>query len=290
MSLGTMRIVGTMLAKREGWVLEAAVAAAAEWCDALVLLLHDSPGIDGCTASRACAAHGCDLTVIQEVGRDWPEMEHRQRALDVARSLGATHVGIIDADEILTAPLRGAWIRELMDRLAPGEVLDVPMVAPWRSLGRYRTDPCVWTRSKITVGFRDAHGLSWDPAGDGYQHHARPPAGCTGRQVGRPGGSGGVMHLQWAEWRRVQAKHALYQVREALTWPGRRENADLRRMYTMATDEAGLALRAIPRAWWGPERSAITMGTEPWQEREARRMAARAEPGQLDGLELFGLI
>ena len=164
------------------------------------------------------------------------------------------------------------------------------MIAPWRSLDRRRADSCVWTRAAITIGFRDHADLSWVPREDGYQHHARPPAGVMGRQTAVVGDLGGVMHLQFADWPRLVAKHALYQIREATRWPGRLANKDLRAKYSQATDEVGVETLPIPDDWWGPERQLIRLGQEPWQAAEARRLAAEAAAGQLDGLDLMGVL
>jgi hypothetical protein len=217
-------------------------------------------------------------------------MDHRQRTLDAGRLAGGTHFAIIDADEILTANLVGG-IRPYIEAMSPGDNINLPMIPCWRSLAEYRNDRSIWSRTQLTAVFRDAPSVHW-VADRGYQHHRRLPYGTSGvttspfkREVG------GVMHLQFANWERLVAKHAWYKMIETLRWPGRRSVAEFNKMYGHALDERGIRLSRCQDAWWEPTimRLIHPHGGEPWQAAECRRMWAEHGPEKFTGLELWGV-
>jgi hypothetical protein len=130
--------------------------------------------------------------------------------------------------------------------------------------------------------------LAWRPQGDGYEHHHREPYGIKGHKPLTV--EGGVMHLQWADWRRVVAKHALYKVVERVRWPKKYTDSDLDRIYGQALDETGAELAPVPPEWWGPYSEHMQharAGSVPWQESEARRLYS---PATMSGLNLFGVV
>jgi hypothetical protein len=282
-----MRLIGIMPVRNEEWVLGLSLRVALLWCDAVVVLEHAST--DGTAGILAAVADESPdrVTILSEPSPLWAEMSHRQRLLEAARALRATHIALIDADEVLTANTL-PMIRGAAERLRPAQCLVVPMRAMWRSPDRYRVDPgSLWTGATITVAFRDAPGICWRAAG-GYDFHHREPYGSHLGQMTARGG--GVMHLQFADRRRMVAKHALYKITEMLRWPRRRPAGKVDGQYAASLDEAGLETAAAPADWWhGLPREHLHIGLEPWQEREVRRLWELYGAARFEGLDLYGL-
>src|SRR6185369_15659242 len=168
--------------------------------------------------------------------------------LQMARTNGATHIALVDADEILTGNLLPS-IRSWIAVLQPGATMQVGMLAMWRSLDYYRAGKSVWSnRNDLTLAFCDSPSMNWN-ANNGYDHHHREPHGSRPQVRGTL--HGGVMHLQWASWRRLKAKHARYKMDERLKYR-QKPGAEIDRMYSLATNEDNLEVRLAPSDWWAP--------------------------------------
>lgn len=276
-----MRIIGLMVLRNEAWVIGASLRAALKWLDGVAILL------DRCTdrtvniIQEVARETGADILVSEtDAAEHWDEMHHRQKNLEDARTMQGTHYAIIDADEILThnnlEHVRG-WFESLKD----GEVLDVPMIAPWKSLDVYSPH----TRGVITLGFKDKLGMGWAPRGEEqYHHHNRPPHGATNRISIEA--EGGVMHLQFAAWDRFIAKHRHYLMTELLRWeyPATELNA---KYSWWAYPPHGTDLMPIPPKWWGDyQRDKISLSHSVWYERDIRRMLREYGADRFSGLQL----
>ena len=293
-----LNIVGLCLVRNEDWIIGASLRAALEWCDQVMLWT------DRCTdrtkeiAALEVAQEGDNagrimFTIGETDTEHWNEMNVRHQMLTYGRQMGGTHFAIVDADEILTAnhlPSVRNWFRHL----SRGQLLEVPMVPVWGSPATYRTDPCVWTRARLTLGWRDDGAQGWKPRDDGYQHHNRAPYGvagpiCNPAPFDESGAHpGGVMHLQWANPRRLLAKHVLYRMVDHLRWPGRRTPARLNSIYDEALSAPG-AVSEIPAHWWGSYRKdLIDVTGVPWQEAEIRRLINANGLKAFEGLDLKG--
>ncbi len=278
-----------MAVRNESWVIGASARIALKWLDRLVVLNHASTDESGDIIEAIAAEHPGRVTIIAENDPTWREMTHRQRMLQEARKLKATHVAVCDADEVLTGNLLGS-IRDNIAQLPPGSTITVGMPCMWRSVDRYRTDGKLWAnRFDLTLAFADAPSLSW-AAANGYDHHQRDPKGS------RPGlrgyrMDGGVMHLQWSSWRRLVAKHALYKIMERLKYPQKAVPV-IDSMYSLALDESGLELKDAPAHWWKPYedlRKHVDLKARPWQETEAQRLWKHHGAAAFAGLNLFGV-
>jgi len=286
-----MKLTAIMPARNEAWVLGLSLRAVALWVDEVVVLNHASTDrtADIC---REVADETGKVHVIDEADGVWREMAHRQRLLTEARSRGATHIALVDADEVLTGNLV-LNIRDHIAKLPPGSVLQTAMACMWRSMDNYREDGSVWsmtTQTSCSLGFCDAPQLRWE-AQQGYDHHHRHPIGSR-VNVRVPPAFGGVMHLQFANWRRLRAKHALYKMTERVRWPQKRV-ADIDQMYNMALDETRLRLVHAPDAWWDPYRQwtkHVDFASEPWHEAECARLWAEHGREMFRGLNLFGVV
>lgn len=284
-----MKLIGLMLARNEQWIIGVSARVALQWCDELVILDHNSTDDTPTILAGIAKENVGRVHILNSNAADWEEMHDRQATLDKGREVGGTHFAIVDADEILTAnriPLIRGWFQ----RLKPGAVLDLPMVPLWRSLDEYRDDESVWSHSVITIGFADRRKLKWQSRECGYQHHSRPPGGVRGscRWVDE---EGGVFHLQFANWRRLVAKHAWYKMTEAVRWPARASAKALNVKYGEAIEEAGIKLVRVPQEWWdGCDRGGIALNGIPWHEAACKKMVEQHGGGRFEELELWGVV
>ena len=281
-----MRLVGLMLAHNEDWVIGTSARAALLWCDHLIILDHNSTDRTPQIVQEIATYNPGRVSLLTETDPAWNEMACRQRTLDEARRIGATHCAIVDADEILTANLLPV-IRGEIEKLSPGRTIEVGMLAMWRSLYKYRTGHSIWSnRTDLTLAFCDQPSLCWTTT-QGYDHHHRAPLGITARVWS--GLTGGVMHLQWASWRRLVAKHAKYKMMERIKYPAK-ATAEIDRMYSLALDESDLIVSDAPIAWWDFYHDwNIKLDAVPQQEAECQEWMKQYGTELFNGLDLFGV-
>ena len=286
-----MRLIGLMLVRNEEWAVRAALKTALCWCDAVSVLM------DRCTDGTA--------GIVREIAYDegyarvpyefttrenlWMEMDHRQRSLETGRAIGGTHFAVIDGDEVLTANLFGRG-REWFEMLKPGEVLELPRIAP-TSFDAYWDDNHEHAQGALTLGFCDRPDLAWRPRGpERYHFHARPPAGSGPIQMplGRDRSQGGVMHLQYMNRNRMRAKSLWYMLNERVRWPERKTPRELNAIYSAMLDTPQVT-RPIPPEWWTEEKALINHNeSESWHLQECREMIKTYGRKILDGLNTHG--
>lgn len=287
-----MKIVATMPVRNEAWVLGLSARALLRWVDHLVILEHastadDTKGI----VDEIAVEHPGRVNVLTERDPTWEEMRHRQRLLDEARKQGATHIAMVDADEVLSANLLPV-IRDFYAALLPCEVLQIPWLCLRGSLDSVHTQG-MWAEQSVSCGFLDDHIWHWS-SGErgGYDFHHRHPMGRQLRTV-RPAGRGaGLMHLQFVSDRRLRAKQYLYQLTERLRWPDKFTAQEIRARYS-ATVHAhnGHVGTPVPLAWWQGYEDLmpyLRIDEEPWQLAECVKIL-RENPGIERGLDDFGL-
>lgn len=263
-----------MPCRNEGWITGASIPAALRWCDALVVLYH---------ATADPFYVDARVHVLHEIDPTWREAAYRQRMLDVAREMGATHVATVDADEILTANATGR-IRDEIEKLSPGEVLRVPWLHLWGSLDTYRHgDKSKWAAATAPLAFRCDEIVEYPT--HSYDIHSRCPADLVTKEIW-PSRASGLMHLQHVSRRRVVAKQVLYRFNEVLRWNTSPKRIEAR--YGPTTDETGMKLRPVPSDWWGCERDSVNADAEPWQDAEVRRLLAEYGRERFAGLDLHG--
>lgn len=304
-----MKLICTMPVRNEDWVLGLSARAVLRWCDELVIGLHACTDGSKAIALAVQAEHPGRVEIAQHPEPEWAEMLHRQRLLDIARERGATHIVIVDADEVLTGNLlRGpcgtTQIRWLIAATPEKSTLQIPWLCLAGATDRYYSDG-VWSQQQVSMAFQDAPELHWSSAGrGGYDYHNRHPMGAPLNPYQplpafMPRKEYGLMHLQFVSDRRLRAKQAKYKCDELLRWPGREPNqvTAVNERYNVAVYGQKVATGQpqptleCPATWWagyGDLMHHLKPNAEPWQESEVRRLI-REYPKELAGLDLFGL-
>lgn len=292
-----MKLIATMPVRNEAWVLGLSARVALMWNDALVILNHGST--DGTIDIIAdLQAEFPGRVHCESVPTDrWDEMDHRQLMLEGARRLGATHISIVDADEILTANITS---------LVPPNLLGVMLTLP---LYNMRGSPTWyhasggWARRETSVAFRDDAAYFWRPSDHlgaiAYQHHRREPQGVRWGAF-RPisHGVAGIMHLWGVTERRLMAKHALYKMRDRIRHP-ELEVASINRMYNQAIigrpldNHAHWQYAEAPAEWWAGYAHLmkyLDLKAIPSQEAECKKLLDRYGHEPFAELDLFGVV
>lgn len=296
-----MKLVGLMPVRNEAWVLGLSARVALMWCDALVIMNHAST--DGTSEILCDLVQDNDyrdrLTILN-IGGPWDEMEHRQYMLAQARMNRATHIALVDADEILTGNLLQSEIPDwwkLQTAAQDYRLMQLPGYNLRGGIGQYHANG-IWGKRWFSLAFKDCPELHW--SGDRFHH--REPMGKTLANY-RPiaQGQGGVMHLWGASERRLKAKHALFAMTERLRWP-EKSIAEINRMYGWAIHgEPGhpsfgtpetWTYNQVPESWWAPYAHLmkyLDVDAEPWQEDEVRKLVVEHGKEAFQCLDLFGL-
>lgn len=289
-----MKLVATMPVRNEAWCLGLSARVALRWCDELVIGDHLSTDVTPDILSDLRREFPERITTIKAVDSEWTEMKHRQLLLEVARNRKATHISIVDADEVLTGNLLNQ-----IPSLPVGTILQLPGVNLRGDLNRMHVGG-TWGSSWFSLAFQDDARLHWsaDHRG-GYDHHHREPWGMhlgLHKPVAR--GNGGVFHLQMVNERRLKAKHAWYKLSERIRWP-QKPVAEIDRLYNLAiyngpqkVEKPQFGTGIVPSSWWGPYADLMQflhLDMEPWQEAECRRLIDRHGREAFAGLDLFGV-
>lgn len=289
-----MKLIACMLVRNEAWVLRASLRAALSWCDEMVVALHACTDASTEMVCSVGSSNPGRVHILIDSDRDrWREMEQRQRMLEEARYHGATHIAIVDADEILTANFEAGAIRRMLED-AGDRLMEMPLYNLRNGISFYHADG-IWGNRWTTLAFKDQPHFRWS----GETYHSREPAGSE--NVGRVRlvhhGEGGVLHLWGSSETRLRAKHALYK----LTDPRRKQMGDFAtdQQYSWAihgdakTPQFGTPhtwkYEVVPAAWWDNV-LAFQIDTEevPWQIAEVKRLL-REHPGIGDNMDLFGI-
>ncbi len=284
-----MKIVALLPVRNEGWILGCSLRALLMFVDEAVISLHN------------CTDDSFDITreVWKETGRvcsypedtqHWSEMAQRQKLLESARELGATHIVTVDADEILTGDLLPT-IRQRIEALPLGVMLRLPLLNLRGCLNRVHNTG-LWGSIDMntSVAFLDHPAIHW-PAGAEYQHHCREPKGQPWAMPRPDNRAAGLLHLQFINSRRLKAKQALYQINDRLRWPNRPMEAYARtvREHLGAPGQGA----PVPERWLEPYSHLLQylhIDREPWQVAEIQRLISEYGLKRFEGLDLFGII
>lgn len=298
-----MKLIATMPVRNEAWVIGFSLRVALLWCDEIVVLNHASTDRSVDIIADLMRENPGRIHLISVPELQWDEMQHRQMMLTESRRRGATHIAIVDADEVLTANLLerdgGTWGSEMRHGIAPGFICQLPGYNLRGGLNRYHANG-IWGNRWFSTTFKDAPDLGWS----GDKHHSREPGPrklTPYQPQWMPQGRGGILHLWGASEQRLVAKHALYKVRDVLRWPDRR--AQIEREYNWAIKgDPNVAsygtpdtwtYTETPEAWLAPYKNLLQyldIHATPWQEAETRRLVMLHGKETFTGLDLFGVV
>lgn len=297
-----MKLIATMPVRNEAWCLGLSLRVALLWCDEVVVLNHASTDRTVEIIAEVAHEEPGRVHLVSMPDGVWTEMQHRQCLLDLARIKKATHIAIVDADEILTGNLLGdipgghCCVKGMADALS---ILQLPLYNLRGSLTRYHLNG-IWGNRVVSVAFRDDERLFW--AGDNFHH--REPMGGGAKQAFRPiaQGAGGVMHLWGVSEKRLRAKHALYKLTERIRWP-EKPVEQINREYGWAIHgERGHSsygtpetwkFSDVPVEWWAPYAHLmkyLDIDAPDWQTGECIRLIKQHGPAMFKGLDLFGVV
>lgn len=302
------RLIGLMVVRNESWILGMSMRVALQWVDGLVILNHNSTDRTADIIEQCRLEQPDRFRVLHVHNPLWHEMHHRQRTLEEGRDFGGTHFAIIDADELLTANLVQATRAQIV-ALDPHQAFTLPMIPMWRSFQQYRNDDSVWSKATLSLAFADGPGVTWKPDTDGNHFHKRFPDRINPQRTDPQRekirkqhrvvasaphmAGGGVMHLQFANWARLLAKHVWYRMTETVMYPGRKTAGQLNKMYDQALNEDQIHLSAAPPEWWyGYDRwmDHVNLIAEPWHIADCERMIEEHGRDVFAGLDLKGLV
>lgn len=289
-----------MPVRNEAWCLGLSLRVALLWCDAVVVADHGSTDGSRDILNQIQDEVGTDRLIIRDDREHyWREMEQRQMMLGEARLAGATHLAIVDADEIVTGNLV-RWFKAGSDIGPPRSMLQFPGYNLRHGINQYHSNG-IWSDRWFSIAFEDALDLGWS----GDKFHSREP-GPRRLPSYRPiqQGQGGVMHLWGASERRLTAKHALYKITERvrkmntvehieLTYNDWRSPADnLKHWPSQHQWGEPWTFAQVPESWWAPYvdwMKYLDVDAEPWQEKECQRLVALHGREMFAGLDLFGV-
>jgi hypothetical protein len=298
-----------MPVRNEDWILGLSARVALMWCDRLVILNHASTDGTARIINELGAEYRGRIISLGHGRTEWDEMSDREWLLGFARAnggeTGATHIALIDADEILTGNLISG-IRQHIEELPLGVMMTLPLYNLRGGLNRYHLNG-IWGQRTLSVAFKDVNTAAWK--GNTF-HRREPPSMSWHHRTPHPirQGAGGVMHLWGCSERRLTAKHALYKVNEVLqheplegaeSWraaiefeysqwrDGRPARGDTPDTWTYGE---------VPAEWWTYRDLPLAahlpgeyLDCEPWQEAEVRRLVAEHGKERFAGLDLFGI-
>jgi hypothetical protein len=320
-----VKIIATMTVRNSAWCLGLTARAALMWCDAIVIRDHGSSDETPEIAYEVGKEFPGQVIYKRDDDPVWNEMAHRNDALNIAREHGATHIAIIDDDELLTGNLISdrcysseliadgeiPRIRAMVARMGSHNILTVPWLALKGSpTTYYTTGP--WANNPVSLVFQDRPELHWSSEKrGGYDFHHREPMGIpliNYSPVHDPK-HGGLMHLQFASERRLRAKQALYKMTEVLRWPGREPVSVVDQRYNLAVygtaipgtaghrrragEGNGLQVSDTPAEWWEPYKNILKhlqVTRIPWQEQQCIELMKEHGPRTFEGLDLFGVV
>ena len=303
-----MKIVCLMPVRNEDWILGLSARAVLQWADELVILDHASTDGSPDIEMELAEEYPDRVVIVSEFHPRWEEMRHRQRLLETARARKATHMALIDADEIVSANL-APEMRAIFERMPTKTVMQLPWLALRGSINRFHSSGPWADHQNVSSGFVDSPELHW-AARNGYDFHHRHPMGRPmiahmplGPRHPHVKVRGGVLHLQFVSGRRLRAKQYLYQLTERLRWPDREPVEMVKQRYSLAVygryvapspeqvDDIDRTMSSCPPEWWTgyePLMEHLKPHAEPWQFAECARLL-KEHPGIEKGLDDFGL-
>ena len=281
-----MKIVCGMAAKSEDWVIGLTARAALLWCDELIVLNHNSEDATQQTLEDIPGR----ITILPEPDPVYHPLRFYQKLIATAASMGATHVAMLDADEMLTGNLLSS-VRDIVSALPASTAWEVPWIPVRDTLhGRDVTGPRAYYRTGFVFPLSPDIQYPQIATGDYDMHHSRLPLNMRMHSLVHTPEDGGLLHFQYLDAHRLRAKEVLWKMMEMSRWPGRRSAEWLNGWYDAAVYEQGETTN-MPDSWWEPYcqwEQYVKIGIESWAEKEVKRLWAE-DSSRFTGLNTFGI-
>src|SRR5581483_4331962 len=134
------KIVGLVAVRNEEGIIKNCLKALSVYTDSIVVL--DDASQDSTLSIILSLQKECKIEHI--ITKDkWvrDEKGDKNALLYAGRAVGGTHFILIDADEMFTAQCaQDNWLRNKILALAPGQMIEFPMINLWGSTAHYRND------------------------------------------------------------------------------------------------------------------------------------------------------
>lgn len=241
------KIVGMVQVRNERIFIEQCLRALSLYTDAIVIL--DDASTDETLAIIKSLAETCNIEKIIEhtEWKDWNEPHNKNELLNAARSIGGTHMVIIDADEMFSADcLTDDWLRKKILALQPGDSMGCLWINLWRSIDQYRDDGSVWVPRDIHRVFCD-NGTAYYP--NVFLHATSIPTGLQGTFYPNDDASRGILHFAFVNRENLLIKQAWYRCLERLH-DQKAHIPGINLTYRCTKDETDIKFKKAPARWF----------------------------------------
>ena len=134
------KIVGLVAVRNEEGFIKNCLKALSVYTDAIVVL--DDASEDKTLSIVQSLQKECHIQHII-TKKEWVRNERgdKNALLQAGRAIGGTHFILMDADEMFAAECaKDNWLRNKILALAPGQMMEFPMMNLWESIHFYRND------------------------------------------------------------------------------------------------------------------------------------------------------
>lgn len=284
-----MKIVGIMLSRGNGWILGLSARVALKWCDTLIIHDKGSLGNTEQVVHELLASEQNRIKLMETRDPGEESASDYNVMLELARSERATHIAFLNPEEALSSNLLPA-IRQHIQFLELGQMLELPMIACWKSFKKYRNDKSPWSTVDQPIAFRDSPSIHWrESSSNKDEIYPQGIVWGSFRPISRV--KGGILNLERVNWRNFRAKHHLRRMRESLKWLGDGEIEKANHRFKALLDEAGIKLSKIPASWWTEYLDLfeyVLMSGKSWYESEATKLWSENDAMLFEGIEVPG--
>jgi hypothetical protein len=234
-----MKKIAIVPVKNEDWILEKTLTALSLFCDHIIV------GDAGSWDKTRQIIDACPKAVfVNNTSPHMGSVNRRQLILNKAREFGEDNlIFVFDADEIPSANIladKQFW--NDVERLSPGQSIELEWMTLWKSIRQFRDDTSVWAHQYKPFIFRDDGITNYSP---GDVHESKVPEGF-GSEPNR-NESIKVLHFHFVLWERMLAKQAYIRTRELLQYG--RSPWFINFRYGITKEERGMVLRNAPKEW-----------------------------------------
>ena len=219
--------------KNEAWILNKFLQSASLWADHIIIA--DQNSTDG---SRQIAQRFPKVIFVENKSEVFDELIRQRLLLNEARKISAPRLLIaLDADEFLTPNFIYSPEWDIILTAKAGTVMDFQWINISPDLKNY------WLHKKNSpLAFMD----------DGTEHAGKK---IHNQRISSPPNAHRiklqdikVLHLQYADWPRMESKHRWYQCWERINNP-KRSAVDIYRQYHHMYGIKNSEIRPIPEEW-----------------------------------------